>query len=63
MSARTRLLPLLALALLSAAAIVGMLLVDGAWETAFLLLAASPLIIGAERAWTQRKARAKESKP
>ena len=62
MSARTRLLPLLALALLSAAAIVGMLLVDGAWDIAFLLLAASPLIIGAERAWTQRNARAKESK-
>lgn len=61
MSARTRLLPLLALGLLSAGAIVGMLLVDGAWDTVLLLLAAAPLIIGAERAWTQRRARAKDS--
>lgn len=62
MSARTRLLPLLALALLSAGAIVGMLLVDGAWDHALLLLAATPLIVGVERSWMQRKARTKDSK-
>ena len=62
MSVRSRLSPLLALSLLSAGAIIGMLLVDGVWDYALLLFAASPLIVGAERAWLQRKARAKESK-
>ena len=59
MSARTRLLPLLALALLSAGSIIGMLLVDNAWDYVFLSLAASPLIVGAERVWRQRKTREK----
>lgn len=62
MSARRRLLPLLALAVLSAGSIIGMLIVDGAWDYVFLSLAASPLLIGAERMWTQRKPRAKELK-
>lgn len=50
MKARRTLLRISALALLSAAGIVGMLLADGVWDALFFMLAALPLLVGGWRA-------------
>lgn len=55
MSGRTYAL-VAALALLSVAGIVGMLLSDGAWDLLFFAMAAVPLAFGAWRRWRVRRA-------
>lgn len=45
-----------AMALVSACAILGLLLVGGAWDAVLLGLAASPLVVGAWRWWAEARA-------
>lgn len=55
MSARRSLGALVALALLCAASIIGMLVTESPlWDTLFFVLAALPLLIGGWRAWSLR---------
>lgn len=48
--------PVVVLASVSIAGLVGMLVVDGALDSAFLLLAAVPLLVGGWRAFALRRA-------
>ncbi|WP_165797374.1 hypothetical protein [Solimonas fluminis] len=54
MRARKTLWRVLAMALLSVAGIIGMLLVDSGWDGAFLALAALPLAVGGWRYGVER---------
>lgn len=54
MNGRKALWLVVLLALIGIAGIVGMLLVGGIWDSALLLLAATPLLLGGWRAWTMR---------
>jgi len=53
---------LVVLALLSAGGIVAMLLVDGPWDAALLLLAALPLAIGGWRVFALRGEASREAR-
>lgn len=61
MNGRRTMLLVAALALLSIAGIVGMLLADGAWDGCFLALTALPLIVGSWRVHTLRKTTGKST--
>jgi hypothetical protein len=43
------------LALVSAGAIIGLLLAGGSWDAVLLVLAASPLAVGAWRWWVEAR--------